>query len=302
MLSNPIKKIRTNYMLKKRSLLESVSYFLSLLFLGIDDKLRDFNFKRRYLKKGYFDFRGIKLPDISKNKDLYSTLRVEVFEDTFFVHCKHNDNYDKALIDQLDPLLPEGAYGYADGKFDVTVKPGDIVIDAGAWIGDFSAYAANKGASVYAFEPTSSVYEVLTETARLYPEKITPIQKGLGSEVEENTIHTNASGSAASSILGNQFTMSFVDKKEETIHITTIDSFVKENNLQSVDFIKADIEGFERYMLLGAKETLRRYAPKLAICTYHSLEDPHLLKQIVLDANPNYTIVQKRKKLYASVI
>jgi methyltransferase, FkbM family len=136
----------------------------------------------------------------------------------------------------------------------------------------------------------------------LYPEKITPIQKGLGSEVEENTIHTNASGSAASSILGNQFTMSFVDKKVETIHITTIDSFVEENNLQSVDFIKADIEGFERYMLLGAKETLRRYAPKLAICTYHSLEDPHLLKQIILDANPNYIIVQKRKKLYAAVI
>ena len=296
------RKITTDYKLKRRNLPESFSYFFALLFWGIDDKLKEFNFKRKYLKKGTFNFSGAILPDISKNKDLFSTLRVEVFEDTFFIHCRHNDNYDKTLVDQLDALLPEGAYGYTDGEFDVTVKPGDIVIDAGAWIGDFSAFAACRGAKVYAFEPTNHTFQVLTETARLNNNRIIPIQKGLGEVEEECVIHTNTSGSAASSVLGNQFTSSFADKKEEKITITTIDSFVEENNLQSVDFIKADIEGFERYMLLGAKETLRRFAPKLAICTYHSQEDPRLLKQIILEANPDYKVVQKRKKLYASVI
>jgi hypothetical protein len=42
-------------------------------------------------------------------------------------------------------IMPEGPYGYRDGEFDVTVKRGDIVIDAGAWIGDFAALALVTG-------------------------------------------------------------------------------------------------------------------------------------------------------------
>jgi len=91
------------------------------------------------------------------------------------------------------------------------------------------------------------------------------------------------------------------DNYSEKIEVTTIDEFVAENELDRIDFIKADIEGFERNMLMGAKETLRRFSPKLAICTYHLLDDPEVLSKIILEANPNYTIIQKRKKLYAMV-
>ena len=58
-------------------------------------------------------------------------------------------------------------------------------------------------------------------------------------------------------------------KKDEEFVITTIDDFVKGNNLSRVDFIKADIEGFERHMLAGAQETLARFSPKLELCTYN---------------------------------
>ena len=71
--------------------------------------------------------------------------------------------------------------------------------------------------------------------------------------------------------------------------------------LTHVDFIKADIEGYERYMLEGAQETLRRFAPKLALCTYHFPDDPEVLAALITKANPAYRIVQRRAKLYASV-
>jgi uncharacterized protein Usg len=71
--------------------------------------------------------------------------------------------------------------------------------------------------------------------------------------------------------------------------------------LRTVDFIKADIEGAERYMLEGAKLVLKEFAPKLSICTYHLPDDPKVLKQFIKDANPKYTIFEKFKKIYAYI-
>ena len=85
------------------------------------------------------------------------------------------------------------------------------------------------------------------------------------------------------------------------VEVTSIDEFVRENNLPRVDFIKADIEGFERNMLEGAQETLREFAPKLALCTYHLPDDPEVMEELIKKANPKYNVVQKRKKLFASV-
>ena len=96
--------------------------------------------------------------------------------------------------------------------------------------------------------------------------------------------------------------MCFIGKKSSSpVVTTTLDEFVKEQKLDKVDFIKSDIEGYERYMLMGAQETLRRFAPKLALCTYHLPDDPAVMSALIRQANPAYNIVLKSKKLYASV-
>ncbi|GMO42746.1 MAG: hypothetical protein Ta2B_23060 [Termitinemataceae bacterium] len=73
------------------------------------------------------------------------------------------------------------------------------------------------------------------------------------------------------------------------------------NEYLEVPFIKSDIEGAERDMLRGAFNVLQKFAPKLAICTYHLQDDPQVLKNIILQANPKYRIVQLRNKLLACV-
>jgi FkbM family methyltransferase len=235
------------------------------------------------------------LPELDKQ---YSEKLVSlIFEDTFLFSAYYNDNYEKSLVEQIDPFMSEGPYGYTDLPFDVTVKEGDVVIDAGAWIGDFSAYAASKNALCYAFEPTSETYKILRQTAELNDNRIIPVQKGLGDREYETKIYFGEASGGANNI----YNCSNTDRGE-TIQITTLDRFVEENKIERIDFIKSDIEGAERDMLKGAKHTLAKFAPKLAICTYHLPDDPVVLTQLILEANPKYKIVYLRHKLFACVI
>jgi len=252
-------------------------------------KRKDYeSLKKRYLKDGIWDFNGIKLP---YNEHISMEL-LECYKDTLFVFCHFNDNYNSCYTDLN--FSNEGAYGYQNDEIDVTVKKGDIVIDAGAWIGDFSAYASAKGAYCYAFEPNVHILNLLKKTQQLNPH-ICIIEKGLGGQSGFSYLTQDDSHSGGAKIALE------ADSASDKIEVTTIDDFVAAQNCERVDFIKADIEGFERYMLQGATKTLKDFAPRLAICTYHLPDDPQVLAGIILAANPNYTIVQKRCKLFAAV-
>jgi len=52
-------------------------------------------------------------------------------------------------------------------------------------------------------------------------------------------------------------------------------------------------------MLTGAKETMARFKPRLAICSYHLPDDPQILATIIKEANPAYQIDQRKFKLFA---
>ena len=54
-------------------------------------------------------------------------------------------------------------------------------------------------------------------------------------------------------------------------------------------------------MLMGAKQVLKEFAPKIAICKYHLPDDPQILRELILDGNPNYVIEERWKKIYAYV-
>ncbi|MDR1916166.1 MAG: FkbM family methyltransferase [Synergistaceae bacterium] len=255
---------------------------------------------RQHLKDGILIFREIRFPAIDPQLSSEASVK-GIIEDTLFVYCKHDDCYEESEMESYYDLLSEGPYCFRNDLVDVTVEAGEVVLDAGSWIGDFAAYASVKNATTYAFEPSDTVYEYLQQTARLN-KNIIPVKKGLGDTkiTAEFTCDVGNSGSNRLAF-GRRRPDGVMLLGEQLIEITTIDDFVCENSLTRVDFIKADIEGHERYMLKGALETLRRFAPKLAICTYHLPDDPEVLEKIIREANPKYNIVQKRKKLYASV-
>ena len=120
-------------------------------------------------------------------------------------------------------------------------------------------------------------------------------------KIQAHDFFINTSGNSTANRIKVSSDAEEYQEASSTVKTTRLDDFVRENNLPRVDFIKADIEGFERHMLAGAQDTLARFAPKLALCTYHLPDDPQVMAELILKANPKYNIVQKRMKRFASV-
>jgi FkbM family methyltransferase len=74
------------------------------------------------------------------------------------------------------------------------------------------------------------------------------------------------------------------------IPLTTIDKLVNELKLDRVDFIKMDIEGAEPKALVGGRETIAKYHPRMALCTYHAPDHPQKVPELARAAWPGYTV------------
>jgi hypothetical protein len=58
--------------------------------------------------------------------------------------------------------------------------------------------------------------------------------------------------------------------------------------LGEITLLKMDIEGAEVPALIGAKRTIERYKPKLAIAAYHKADDLPQLINSILDIRDDY--------------
>ena len=220
--------------------------------------------------------KNTKIYNFSKNEDIN-------------IHYEFLHQFFELYIDQLSE---KGFFGYENDY--VTVNPNDIVVDCGANMGLFSAWAAAQGGQVYSFEPGKKALTYLKETQKLYPNQITIIPKALFSE-NINLPYTECLNIGGSHL--NMFNINheagFYDSY--IIDAITLDSFFQN---QKIDFLKIDAEGSEKDILQGAKNILKKYTPKIVIACYHHYNDNIILKNYILGINPNYKIIEKNGKLF----
>ncbi len=133
---------------------------------------------------------------------------------------------------------------------------------------------------MYAFEPLSDYFDGLLKTFEHVP-NVSLINHALGDTC--GTAYLNRAG-IASSITSVP--------TDTTVTINTIDAFCEENGVIPT-YIKADLEGFELHLLHGAKKTIQKHKPKIAITTYHVKTHAQEIKALSLDFNPSYTILVK---------
>lgn len=146
-----------------------------------------------------------------------------------------------------------------------------VVFDVGAHAGQFAklfAAAAPEG-QVYAFEPGSYARSILRCAVwlnRLSNVSIVPLALGAEPGLAVLNLPEKASGSAGFGLahLGASEAR-WAKVMQEVVGQTTIDAMVERLGLGRLDFIKADIEGWEVQLLRGASGTLDRLRPRLLI-------------------------------------
>ena len=128
------------------------------------------------------------------------------------------------------------------------INQGDIVFDVGSCMGDFSVYAASRGARVFAFEPDADNFSKLMHNVQQnkLENVITIYNFGISSDGRNiSFLHDekNPGGSGAVNI-------------EDGIQVATktIKDIVKDNNIEVINFFKIDTEGAE-YDIFSNPET-----------------------------------------------
>lgn len=191
----------------------------------------------------------------------------------------------------LNILFGYKQYEYSTSETKIRANRGDIVLDCGGCWGDTSLYfGENVGASgkVYSFEFIKENLSVFQKNLTLNPtvrSTIEIIKSPVWSKSNEKVFISNDGPGSRIDNKDNGSYSSFIT--------TTIDDFVSHKQLNTVDFIKMDIEGAEPSALEGAKKTIIKYKPKLAICVYHDICHFYLIPKMIKEFEPRYKLYLK---------
>ncbi|MBU0762688.1 MAG: FkbM family methyltransferase [Candidatus Altiarchaeota archaeon] len=183
-------------------------------------------------------------------------------------YCKLEDEHSKSVFLSLlkfrvsltpfDLPKPTGEPYFPDGFW--SLSDTETYVDAGAYDGDtLKQFITHKGAKFkryYAIEPDQLNYKkLLKNIPRRYSRKITPLQLGLGAK--KGSVPFASCGKIDSSVR---------NEGKDTVEITTLDELCRG---EEVSTIKMDVEGYESEAISGAKNTIKKHKPKLALSAYH---------------------------------
>jgi FkbM family methyltransferase len=145
------------------------------------------------------------------------------------------------------------------------LRNGDVALDVGANFGwyttVFQKYCGASG-EVHAFEPVPPIFQDLERNYDLMqkPKNVFINNLALGDKPDEITINLFAGLSTGHSSLSAQGRDDCISYKTRLI---TLDSYLEENNVKPVNFVKVDIEGAELMFLKGAEKLFHQEIPPI---------------------------------------
>ncbi len=187
---------------------------------------------------------------------------------------------DDAILPILLAQTERGIYGTEAWD----VRPGDVVLDAGAYVGTYTRHALERGAKlVVAIEPSPTSLECLRRNlaGEIAAGRVIVYPKGVWDREDVLNLFVNPDNTS-----GNGFLPGGI--KSGAIPVTTISKVVHELNLSRVDFIKADIKGATERMLRGGSDVLVRDRPRMALSTEELADDAGSIAALAKSIQPAY--------------
>lgn len=163
-----------------------------------------------------------------------------------------------------------------------------ICIEAGAHIGTISVKLSKVCKKVYCFEPVINTYNLLKYNMKNNcNHNYELFNKGLGESCKIEHINwISDEGSGGIGLTNNIYSINKNKNKiGNKIEVVTIDSL----NLDKLDYIKIDVEGYEENIINGGINTIKKCKPIIILECYETFEP-------LVEANINF-VKQKYKSL-----
>ena len=154
------------------------------------------------------------------------------------------------------------------------INTGDTIIDVGAHIGEYTLLGAklvgDKGLIISVEPDHDSVISLKKNIILNNFKNYLILEKAVGEKIETKSLYK----------VNEEDVYGYLDpyvenkklKKYSEIEVTTIDDIVLSNNLNIINLLKIDVEGFEYEVLLGCNDTLKK----------------NKIKKIIIELHPSY--------------
>lgn len=125
-------------------------------------------------------------------------------------------------------------------RFNYPLEPNSVVVDAGGYVGQW-AYDINArfGSTVFVLEPLQDLYAII-ESKFTSNEKVLPLNYAIANKTGEVEISDNTDSSSL---------YDSTTETTKTILCKDVEEFIQENNIDTIDLFKINIEGAEYDLL-----------------------------------------------------
>jgi len=208
----------------------------------------------------------------AKYESIYKLLSDEKSKDIFTKIINFKITFDYKFMSGFKNITQEQ---YFDKELISDIQNISFV-DGGGYVGDTSTELIKR------FKDFKKIYliEPILDNIKIAKRKLGHLTKieflNIGVSNKKTTLFFNEEKSF-SAIYGTG---------TQSVEVNTIDNLIKDK----IDFIKLDIEGAEQDAIFGAKNTIKKYRPILAICIYHKAEDWYKIPELILKIDNNYKI------------
>jgi len=193
---------------------------------------------------------------------------------------------------------------YWDPRFlkHLNIKDSKVIFEVGARYGDESIKLSKifKEAKIYSFECNPLVIDIVKR--KLEKEKnINYFSFGLGKENEKLPFYSYIKDAAGCSSLFKRIDYEETQKQTGIINIKTLNNFAQEKNINTIDLLCMDVQGYELNVLKGAKDFIknikfaileepkpiinRKYLPKNTYSKYINAPSSKEIKKFMLENN-----------------